>query len=155
MQSYSTLKIANGWRFAVELSIVLLLMSVGFRCSASELPRLRVDDGGRFLATHDGVPFFWLGDTAWSIIDQSVRESTGDQPAVEQYFKVRKKQGFNVVQTHFLVNLVRGAIDAPNAYGHAPFVDGDFSQPRVAPGPANDYWDHADYVIDLAARVHG
>jgi len=56
------------------------------------------------------------------------------------------------VQTHFLTNLVRGPIDAPNVYGHEPFVDGDFTRPRMVPGPGNDYWDHADYVIDLAAR---
>ena len=90
---------------------------------AADPPRLRVGDNGRFLVTEDGKPFFWLGDTAWSIMDQSVRETTDNQPGVELYFQKRHKLGFNVVQTHFLVNLVRGAIDAPNAYGHAPFIN--------------------------------
>jgi len=57
-----------------------------------------------------------------------------------------------VVQTHLLTNMVRGPIEAPNAYGHEPFVDGNFTKPRIMPGPANDYWDHADYVIALAAK---
>ena len=140
----------NDRLFTVVLSFVFL--GTGSRGLANELPRLGVDDTGRFLATEEGEPFFWLGDTAWSIIDQSVRAPAEDQPAVELYFKTRKEQGFNVVQTHFLVNLVRGSIDAPNAYGHAPLVDGDFMRPLIVPGPANDYWDHADYVIDLAAH---
>jgi len=135
-----------------NVAVVLTLFVCGGTSVAADLPRLRVSDNQRYLVAEDGRPFFWLGDTAWSIIDQSVRESSYDQPGVEKYFQVRKEQGFNVLQTHFLTNLVRGPIGAPNAYQQTPFVDGDFTRPRVIPGPANDYWDHADYVIDLAAR---
>jgi hypothetical protein len=130
--------------------VVLGIVGVGVGSAAPG--RLQVSENGRFLTTEDRKPFFWLGDTAWSIIDQSVREVSDDQPGVERYFKSRKEQGFNVVQTHFLTNLVRGPIGAPNAYGHAPFVDNDFTRPRVVPGPGNDYWDHADHLIDLAGR---
>ena len=58
-------------------------------------------------------------------------------------------QGFNVIQT-VLVN-----VDIPaNAAGHVPFVDGDFSRPRVVAGPDNDFWDDADWFVDQAA-AHG
>jgi len=136
------------------LSVFLLLLGLEPPACAAEPPRLLVSDNGRFLITEDGKPFFWLADTAWSVIDQSVCKATDDEPSVQRYFEIRKKQGFNVIQTHFFTNRVRGPIEAPNAYGHEPFVDGDFTQPRVVPGPANDYWDYADYVIDLAAQ-HG
>ena len=53
-----------------------------------------------------------------------------------------------------LTNPARGPIDAPNLYGHAPFIDGDFTRPLVRPGPDNDYWDYADYLI-RRAREHG
>lgn len=136
------------------LSALFVLLGLATTGEAEDLPRLRVSENTRFLVTDDGSPFFWLGDTAWSIIDQSVREESDDEPSVERYFKARRAQGFNVVQTHFFTNRVRGPIEAPNAYGHEPFVAGDFTRPRVVPGPANDYWDYADYVIDLAAQ-HG
>ncbi len=136
--------------------IILLLAVLAGEVASKEgpafLPRLHVGENGRFLVTEAGEPFFWLADTAWSIIDQSVRESSDKQPGVEVYFEHRKAQGFNVVQTHFLTNMVRGPIDAPNAYGLPPFIDGDFARPRVLPGPANDYWDYADTVIDLAGE---
>ncbi len=136
----------------IFLGLCFLLWAVDSPTQAARLPRLRVSDNGHFLVTEDEEPFFWLGDTAWSIIDRSVRAASANQPAVERYFQVRQRQGFNVVQTHFLTNMVRGPIDAPNAYGQPPFIDGDFTRPRIIPGPANDYWDHADYVIDLAGR---
>jgi hypothetical protein len=132
----------------------VLLLGLPVTATGEGLPRLQVSQNGRSLVTEPGKPFFWLGDTAWSIIDQSIRESTENEPSVERYFRIRRRQGFNVVQTHLLTNLVRGPIEAPNAYGHEPFVDGDFTKPRIVPGPANDYWDHADHVIALAAE-HG
>lgn len=135
-----------------SLTILLLVSTCWSVARVEDLPRLQVSDNARYLVTENGRPFFWLGDTAWSLIDQSVRTASDDQPGVERYFQIRKQQGFNVVQTHFLTNLVRGPIDAPNAYGHLPFIDGDFARPCLVPGPANDYWDHADYVIDLAER---
>jgi hypothetical protein len=116
---------------------------------ASKLPRLGVSENQRFLVTADGRPFFWLGDTAWALIQKSRREDSDKQPGVARYFENRAAKGFNVLQTR----LVRGEKDA-NAYGHPPFVNNDFSRPRVVDGPDNDYWDYADYVVDLAAR-HG
>ena len=115
--------------------------------------RLRVSDNGHYLVTDDGHPFFWMGDTSWQLIRKSRREDATDQPAVEKYFSTRERQGFNVLQT--VVCAPSGRMGGqPNAYGFAPFADVDCTQPKLGPGPNDDYWDHVDYVLKLAQR-HG
>lgn len=117
--------------------------------SAASLPALKVSDNQRYLVTADGLPFFWLGDTAWRLIEKASRVDVEDQPSALRYFEKRSTQGFNIIQT------VLANIDIPaNAAGHVPFVDGDFSRPRVIAGPANDFWDDADWFVDQAA-AHG
>jgi len=110
---------------------------------------LRVTENGRYLQHQNGQPFFWQGDTAWLLINRLDREQAA------QYFQNRSDKGFNVVQCIFVQY-----IKHENAYGDAPYVDGDLTRPAITPGndPADpvqyDYWDHADYMADLAAR-HG
>jgi hypothetical protein len=114
--------------------------------AASGLERLRVSENGRFLVTARGKPFFWLGDTAWKLIQGTVREDTPNQPSVRRYFENRAAKGFTVVQA-CAVSWV-----SVNAYGQEAFIDGDYSRPRTVPGPANDYWDFVDDVLDIAAQ---
>lgn len=45
-------------------------------------------------------------------------------------------------------------LDDPNAYGHRPLLDRDPAKPDLREGPANDYWDHVDYIVDKA-NAHG
>jgi hypothetical protein len=118
--------------------------------SAAPLPRLQVSADGHRLEREDGSTFFWLGDTAWRLVIKSRRENGPDQPAVARYFERRAAQGFNVLQTALGSSLT----NPRNAYGHEPFVDGDFTRPAIAAGPANDFWDYVDEVLGLAAR-HG
>ena len=56
-----------------QLGLIPLCVLIGVVSGAvaAELPRLRVSDNARFLVAEDGKPFFWLADTAWSIIDSS------------------------------------------------------------------------------------
>ena len=112
---------------------------------------LHVSDDGRMLVHKDGTAFLWIGDTAWSIFDQSRREDTHNDRSIERYFEDRTAKGFTVIQSHLFTNRVRGPIEAANAYGHAPFIDGDFTRPRIIPGADNDYWDYADWLIARAA----
>ena len=34
---------------------------------SAHLPRVQLHEGGRFLMTADGKPFFWLADTGWEL----------------------------------------------------------------------------------------
>lgn len=111
---------------------------------AAGLPPLKVSDNHRFLVTAEGQPFFWLGDTAWELFHRLNREQA------EQYLDHRAKNGFNVVQAVAIAEL-EGHAD-PNPYGHLPLVDLDPARPAVKDGPANDYWDHVDFIVEAANR---
>ncbi len=113
---------------------------------AADLPALRVSDNQRFLVTETGRPVFWLGDTAWELFHRLDREEA------ELYFEDRAAKGFNVIQAVALAEL--NGLTEPNRYGHLPLVDKDPARPAVQDGPANDYWDFVDEVLDRAA-VHG
>ncbi len=102
---------------------------------------LRVSDNKRFLMHKDGTPFLWIGDTGWEIFHRSTREEA------ELYLEKRRSQGFTVIQTHGLSYL-----GEPNSYGHEPLLNQDPARPDTKPGPANDFWDHVDYVVDAAAK---
>jgi len=100
---------------------------------------LGVTANGHYLEYVDGAPFFWLGDTAWKII-----QLTPDQ--AEHYLADRRDKGFSVIQ-----------INASN------WADGDYAgrQPFAGSGPPwssvrldEVYWSHVDYTVEAAAR-HG
>lgn len=101
---------------------------------------LSLTPGERFLREASGSPFFFHGDTAWSLMAQLPREEA------EQYLEDRRQKGFTVV----LVNLLEHwfADQAPsNAYGEPPFsTAGDYSTPNEA------YFAHADWVLEQAEQ---
>jgi hypothetical protein len=107
--------------------------------------RLKVSDNRRFLVREDGKPFFYLGDTAWELFHRLNREEA------DRYLADRAGKGFTVIQAVAVAEL-DGHTD-PNPYGHLPFVDLDPARPAVQDGPANDYWDHVDYIVDRAGAL--
>jgi hypothetical protein len=129
------------------LSAALFLVAV--HCpgqSSRPLPRVKVSENSRFLITEKKDPFFWLGDTGWLLFSKLTREEAS------QYLETRKAQGFNVIQVMVLHSL-RGAV---NVYGDSALINGKADQPKTTPGNSfsdpvqYDYWDHLDYIIDLA-----
>jgi hypothetical protein len=102
----------------------------------------KVSDNGRYLVTSDGKPFFWLGDTAWELFHRLTREEA------DEYLRTRAAQGYTVIQAVALAEF--DGLTAPNAYGHLPLKQLDPGRPDVQPGPANDYWDHVDHIVDRA-----
>src|SRR3954447_5751949 len=112
---------------------------------APTLPRLRVSENRRFLVTTDGKPFFWLGDTAWELFHRLNREEA------DHYLNARAQQGFTVIQAVAIAEL-DGHTD-PNPYGHLPLIDLDPARPAVKEGPANDYWDHVDFIVERATSL--
>ncbi len=103
---------------------------------------LKVSDNRRYLIHTDGEPFFYLGDTAWQLIAGLNREDTS------RYFDNRAQKGFTVIQTVLLAEI--DGLHAGNAYGHMPLVDLDPARPAVNSTGRDDYWTHADWVIDTA-----
>lgn len=104
----------------------------------STLPRIKVSANGRFLATEQGAPFFWLGDTAWELFHRLTREEAA------LYFANRESKRFNVIQAVVLAEM--DGLGAPNAYGHYPFQGGDPAQPDEG------YFSLVDEYIQLAEQ---
>jgi hypothetical protein len=117
---------------------------------------LKISANKRYLVHADGTPFFYLSDTNWNFFHRARREDA------DKLLEIRRQQGFTVIAgppTGILDGLFhKDLLSVPNAYGDLPFVDRDFSEPAVTPGadPLDpeqyDYWDHVDYLIDLAER---
>jgi uncharacterized protein DUF4038/transglycosylase-like protein/collagenase-like protein with putative collagen-binding domain len=103
-------------------------------------------DGRTF--TRGGEPFFWLGDTAWSLFVTLTKAET------EEYFDARAAQGFTVVQAAAVFPQAGGP--GPNQYGDSPYGSG-LDDLAVTPGAGGDeerydYWDHVDFVVEQAAE---
>jgi hypothetical protein len=130
-------------RFVPTLVVAVLGLALAPRAPAAA-PRLKVSDNKRFLVYEDGRPFFYLGDTAWELFHRLNREEA------DRYLENRAKKGFTVIQAVAIAEL-DGLAD-PNSYGHLPLIDLDPTKPAVMDGPANDYWDHVDFIVDAANR---
>ena len=147
------------WGVGVGALVAILIAAYGAR---SDRPAARPSDGpvpvgglglavsenGRHLVDEAGEPFFWLGDTAWSMPLNLNRDE------VVHYLDVRAEQGFNVVQTVAIFNQAGGP--GPNRYGDDPY-SGDLSGLVVTQGAdpndsrQYDYWDHLDFIVAEAA----
>lgn len=135
----------------VVLATVLTVALDGFAVPAAStagtrrpLFPLRVHEGGRFLVQADGRPFFYLGDTAWELFHRLNLEEA------RRYLDDRAAKGFTVIQAVALAELA--GLTTPNANGHVPLVELDPTRPAVAPGDADDYWDHVDAILAEAEQ---
>ncbi len=108
-------------------------------------PRLKIDPATpHFILHDDGRPFFYLGDTAWELFHRLTLEEA------RRYLDNRAAKGFTVIQAVALAEL--DGLRTPNRQGHVPLLDDDPTRPAEQPGPANDYWDHVDAIIDEAGQ---
>ena len=132
-----------------KLSILILLAAcLAFTVSSDTFTggRLKISANKRFFATADGKPFFWLGDTGWLLFARLNREDA------EKYLDDRRAKGFNVIQV-----MVVHSLGIVNAYGDSALINKNIATPRVTQGSTfgdkaqYDYWDHVDYIVDLAA----
>lgn len=99
---------------------------------------IKLSENKRFFAQSDGSPFFWMADTAWELFHRT------DRAEAEYYLDTRVSQGFNVVQAVALAEL--DGLNSPNSYVEMPFSS-------ITPLAFNEkYWEHVDYIIDLAAQ---
>ena len=96
----------------------------------TSLPRLRVDEQGRFLVKENGDVFVWIGETNWFFaeIDPARRDRMLDK---------RRYQGFTMLFVSARENLYSGE--------GGPYGDGiaDLNEP---------WWDYLEEYVDEAAR---
>ncbi len=83
-------------------------------------------------------PFFWLGDTAWLMLQKLTL------PETYIYLRNRAERGFTVIQT---VACMRHP--GINAYGHAALTDEALARPDENSG----YWRHVDAVLDMGEEL--
>lgn len=108
-------------------------------CAARHLPRITVHKDGHLLSGEDGSPFFWLGDTAWQLIQDTTRDECS------YFLHTRARQGFTVIQAVALAEF-RG-VKQPSAMGLLPFANQD-------PGRPNDaYFDRVVEIVEEAGRL--
>jgi len=120
------------------LSLSLPVLAIAEE-TARQLPAIRVNAGGHYLETADGKPFFWLGDTAWQLIDATTREESS------YYLHARAEQGFTVVQATVLAEF--DGLNRPSALGERPFFDNDPARPN------GKYFDRVAEIVDEAGSV--
>lgn len=146
---------------------ILLLLLLVLHCSFglfAQSPwqqhgKLEVLANGHYIQHKDGKPFLWIGDTGWGMFQQLSREE------VDQYLDSRQSLGFTVIQAvaHWSPHgggMNRSPDNAANTYGHRPFTGEEKSpntdEPLVVEGgdrnSPNDYWDHADYIIEAVKK---
>lgn len=95
---------------------------------------LRVSENGRYLMQGD-APFFWLGDTAWLMLQKLGGEE------LRTYLRNRREKGFNVIQT-VLIHTLSG--EPENGASPAPGV----RDVREA-----SYWDFVNMALDMAEEL--
>jgi hypothetical protein len=127
------------------VALALLFASLA---SNAQLQSLQISDNHHYLTTSKKKPFFWMGDTAWLLLKKLNREDA------EIYLEDRKNKGYNVIQ----VMVIHDMNDAVNVYGDSALVNKNIATPFTTPGKSfenateYDFWDHADYIIDLAKK---
>lgn len=130
-------------RIAATLCLMMGLLTTAAAASG-DAPwsngRLMVSANHRFLQHENGKPFFWLGDTGWLLPARLDRNEAG------LYLRQCRKAGYNVVQ----VQVVNG-LPSVNIYGQESNPYG-WDMGKADPEGVYSYWDHLDYIVDLAAR---
>ncbi len=132
-----------------KLTIILLVLSEMILVSSCKNHNsvLTLSENKRFLMTETGDPFFWLGDTGWLLFTKLNREEA------EKYLEDRQQKGFNVIQVMVIHDL--GEV---NYYGDSALVHNKIDNPLTTEGKSftdpvqYDFWDHVDYVVELAGK---
>jgi hypothetical protein len=138
-------------RFCKFISLSIIAASVLFLSASMQIEkqpeRLKISANHRYITTIDNKPFFWLGDTGWLLFSKLNREEA------EKYLENRREKGFNVIQIMVLHDLKE-----VNVYGDSALIKHNITTPAATHGSSfsdqkrYDYWDHAAYIVDLAAK---
>ncbi len=102
--------------------------------------QLHTDQSGHYLQNGD-VPFFWLGDTAWDLLQRLTL------PQARIYLKNRADKGFNVIQA-VLTNARREGDDK----GSLQLVEEADILHNISP-ENEPYWQHVEAVLNIAEEL--
>ena len=102
------------------------------------MEKIQVSENHRFLISESGLPFFWLGDTAWELFHRLNLEE------IKEYFQDRSDKGFNLIQAVILAEV--DGLSVPNTYNHLPLFDNNPEKPNEA------YFDFIQTVIQMASE---
>ena len=117
--------------------LTMLFMIIVYVADAqtSKHGKIVVHPEKRYLQYEDGMPFFYLGDTAWELFHRlNLNEA-------RMYLTDRAMKGYNVIQAVVLSEY--NDLRTPNVHGDLPFTDKEFTQPNEA------YFRHVDAIIQL------
>ncbi|MDL2300959.1 glycoside hydrolase family 140 protein [Lachnospiraceae bacterium OttesenSCG-928-D06] len=104
-----------------------------------EYGALTTKEGSSYLF-HGERLFFWLGDTAWLLLNELTDEE------ILVYLTNRAEKGFNVIQAVLVHHF-----PATNIYGKHAFLEEDVSRPDV--DGLDSYWNQVDRVIKAAESL--
>lgn len=93
---------------------------------------LHVSENGYYLMEGD-KPFFWLGDTAWMMLQMLNEEE------IYAYLRNRAEKGFNVIQTILMRGLPGEAVQ-----------EGSKKLDKIKNTGSREYWDFVDRILDMA-----
>jgi hypothetical protein len=122
----------------------VLLFVISFEVLACLSPKteilnpLKVSNNKRYLVHSDGTPFFWLGDTGWSLFHRLTKEDA------VFYLQTRKNQGFNIIQAAAIFDQAGGP--GNKHYNIHPY-NGNLSNLN------EEYFKHVDFIIDAAEKL--
>lgn len=130
-----------------KIGFFIILLSLFGSSAYLQVMHLSISDNRRFFEDENGEPFFWLGDTGWLLFGKLDREEAA------KYLEDRKQKGFNIIQV-----MVLHGLGVVNQYGDSALMNKNVATPKTTPGNSfsdsmqYDFWDHVDYIIDLAAE---
>lgn len=122
-----------------QLTWAALLALLSLSASALGAQQVEIASDDRHFQYTDGSPFFYMGDTAWSLFHRLNREEA------DRYLEDRARKGFTVIQAVALAEL--NGLTTPNPYGHLPLHDLDPANPNEA------YFEHVDYIVNKAESL--
>lgn len=116
-------------------SLFALLLSM-LAAHSTSAQSLQVSPDGSHFELSNGVPFFYLGDTAWELFHRCTEDE------MRMYLTDRAEKGFNVIQCVVLAELE--GLTVPNTEGDLPLEELD---PRR---PNENYFRHVDKAVRIA-----
>lgn len=110
--------------------------------------KIHISKNGRYLMEGE-TPFFWLGDTAWLMLQKLKEED------VRIYLRNRKEKGYNVIQTVLAHTLPeRDTNDSPVQTTNRRGIESADSGTRgLRDVTKPEYWDFVDRVVKIAEEL--